>query len=455
MYIVQFLSFIILSFITLCALYNFKATVLTWVPFHLLFNAQVALRYEPPGLALVVAVNLVLIIIYAIKRNLNRSNLGNQTNKEPYILKKVVLLTIVSYTFSILFATVPVNSGITKMLREFISGFAVIFLFQRTLKNEADFKLFVNACIIVAVLISGLGIYEFVFKDNPVLDFIYYNSPHDVFTKGRMHYIPPQLTGGLEIRYGMVRANSFFGIHISFGVACVMFLFLFGVLMRRKWKFLSQNKCALIILLLLVATITSNSKAPMLGIIILTFSFFRFSQIINFKTLCIAFVGIILLLHFVPDYMKNLFSLFDEELAEEGKGSSVGLRERQMEVAWSMFMTNPLWGNGVGSIDILKKIGNNADILGAESTWLQILPERGLLGAAVYLFHFLILYSTMLKYVPRKEVLFFLASIFTMDSVTGYLDLGLYGCIAVAVRFFYKNKIANRDVINNVSFATK
>lgn len=75
----------------------------------------------------------------------------------------------------------------------------------------------------MAIIITCLGLFEAILKDNPWLDFVYFNSPHDESTIGRLFYIPPSVGGSLEMRLGMVRAYSTFGIHIAFGTACVFY----------------------------------------------------------------------------------------------------------------------------------------------------------------------------------------------------------------------------------------
>ena len=92
--------------------------------------------------------------------------------------------------------------------------------------------------------------------------------------------------------------------------------------------------------------------------------------------------------------MDNFYSLVDSKIAEEGGGSTVHGREIQFRAALNMFELNPLFGNGPGSIAVLKNIGNNNEILGAESSWMQILPERGLFGAIVYIYMYIYLMCT-------------------------------------------------------------
>ena len=147
-------------------------------------------------------------------------------------------------------------------------------------------------------------------------------------------------------------------------------------------------------------------------------------------------VGVLFLVfyNYFPNYFDNIYSLFDEEIASEGGGSTIDVRERQLEVALSMFKQNPILGNGPGSINVLKAFGDNSDILGAEGALLTILPERGAIGYAVYLFTFVYFFFTNRKIIPTFELFIFLLSLFAMEVVSGLRDMTLYYCLLFAMR---------------------
>ena len=99
-----------------------------------------------------------------------------------------------------------------------------------------------------------------------------------------------------------------------------------------------------------------------------------------------------------------------------------------------MFKQNPILGNGPGSISVLKAFGDNSDILGAEGALLTILPERGAIGYAVYLFTFIYFFFTNRKIIPTFELFIFLLSLFAMEVVSGLRDMTLYYCLLLAMR---------------------
>lgn len=186
----------------------------------------------------------------------------------------------------------------------------------------------------------------------------------------------------------------------------------------------------------------SNSKTPMAGLLFFIFAFFTLKQVVNFKTIVILFIIITIILVYAPNYLNNIIALFDSDVAEEAGGSNVAMRTRQFEVALNMFYNNPLFGNGVGSISTMMKIGNNADLLGSESSWLKILPERGIMGVIAYITLYVQMYKRWKVVMHNREILFFLFGLLTMETATGFMDFTLYGSILVLI-YRYKVLMSN------------
>lgn len=378
-------------------------------------------------------------MIYFFKYRTRKRREGLRLEKFP--LTAAFWVTLASFLLSSMFAIVPLSSGLVATLKYFISNFGIIFVFFKCLNTGKDVKLYVRTGAIVAVIITCLGLFESVFKDNPWLDFVYLNSQIDDTTRGRMWYIPPFIGEGLQMRMGMVRAYSTFGIHIAFGTACVFLLYLFMTIKQYRFGSFKGSWFNVLMLLLLSGVIACNSKTPIVGIIVLLFAFFGFRQIFQPKVILpLIFLFVIIMVYF-PVVAMNFMSLFNSDLAEEMGGSSVDGRQVQFEVAYKMFSMNPLFGNGVGSIIIMKKSTAFASILGAESSLMQILPERGLLGFVSYIVLYLSLFKYGKKCLPFSLCAFYLLSIIVMEVSTGLMDMpiwiGIYFCV---IRMFQLRK---------------
>lgn len=443
---IQILAIILWLSISLCALFHFKKTVLIWMMARVLFNAQIAVRYSSPGMSLVIAVDTTLIVLYFIRARRRKAREALRHEKFP--ITAAFGITLLSFLLSSMFAIVPLTAGLVATLKYFISNFGILFVSYKCLNTKEDVSLYVKVAMVVAIMITSLGLYEVIFKDNPWLDYVYLNSPQNEMTRGRMFYVPPFVGDGLQMRLGMVRAYSFMGIHIAFGTVCVYLLYLFATLKYGKLLCFNGKVLNVLILLLLSGVVASNSKTPILGTLMLLFAFYSFRQLFQPKVILPLLAVFAIIIVCVPSITMSFMSLFDANLAEEAGGSTVEGRQKQFDVALRLFGMNPLFGNGVGAISVMKTIGTNDAILGAESSLMQILPERGLLGLVAYMVTYWSLFKYGKKYLPRKLCIYYLLSLGLMEFVTGILDMpvwvGVYFCV---IRMFQLKR--NRFCVNS------
>ena len=196
-----------------------------------------------------------------------------------------------------------------------------------------------------------------------------------------------------------------------------------------------------VILMVIAGCVTSNSKTVYVGMITTLLLLINPRDLLSYKTVVVVISSIIvvaIVYQYFPNYFNNLYSLFDEELAEEGGGSSIALRQRQLEVAMEMFHQNPILGNGPGALVVLRTIGQWDDILGAEGALLTILPERGIVGYLVYLFTFIYFFISSIKIIPPYAIFVFLLAIFVMEVVSGIGDMTLAWALIIATRRAYQ-----------------
>jgi hypothetical protein len=418
--LVQNIAIILLIILVGYAFYDFKKAILIWIPFKLLFNDQVAVRYESPGMSLVVAGDLALIAVYYLRGEKN--DLWNA----PFLFKKPMIAFAISYAISTIFTVAPYQTALIATIKYFASGFCMLFLLQKSLKRLDDVKLFVKCCAIVGFLIVLLAISENILRTNIWLDFLSYNSPFDI-SSGRMFYV----SGRQQMRYGLVQCFSFFSFHVPFGFACICLYWItyyFSKFAKYQWN---SKWLVIVSWLLLVGAIMSLSKQAYLGLFLMILSLYPLSTVFNIKAVLPIVVIFVVVMIYFPEYTYNIISLSDEQLAEEGGGSTIALREKQYDIALQMFKESPLFGNGVASIEYLKRFGYE-EILGAESTWLRILPERGLLGAFTYLYLYTYLWQFK-KFINHKILFFFLLSIFVVENAGGIKDISIWGTVLLIV----------------------
>ncbi len=396
----------------------------------MLFNAQVAVKYSAPAISLDLAVNIFLLFCYFIRKG----GLYRKINRESFVLTKPMLFLLISYLISTVVGPLNTVKGINSIIKYFVTSFGVLFLALKVLDTKEDVRFYIKSATIVMLLIVCLAISESILKDNLWLDFVYFNSPHDATTVGRMFYDP----NNIELRYGMVRARSFFGIHIALGLACVCYFWLYQVIYTRKWRYEKNSVLILLSILTMSGVIMANAKTGYIGLAIVILGLYPLSSFVKPKIIIPIAVAIILLIIYFPEYLNNFISLYDPTVAEEGGGSSVQGRQIQFAVAQQMFEMNPIFGNGPGSIaEMVRENPAFADILGAESSIMQVLPERGIVGFVAYIYLYISIYNKLKIAIPKRLLFFYIFAILTMEFVTGILDMAIWGTVLFAVYRMY------------------
>lgn len=416
---------------------NIKKTVIVWMPMQFLFNDMVALKFSPPVLTLSIAVNFTLPFIFYYKYQQTKNN--RIFNKDSFFLKPVYIAFLASYIISLVFTIAPLGSIVNSTMKMLVRSLLMSYIFFKCINTLEDVKLFLKSSVIIGIMWGSLGIVEFVMHDNPIQDFIFFASPDPFseFYKDRVYYTPPFIRNGLQMRMGLVRAYSFFNIHLAFGRTCLAYAFILLVFYLQRQKFVNKKLLLAAIIITASGIFTCNSKTPILGMAMMVLAFLDFTKAKNMGMFFGTISLIIVVFYFFPQYWESIMSLFDENLAEEAGGSSVEGRKQQLAAAMRLFRQNPLFGNGVGALATLKKSGDAEDILGAEGWYLSIPPERGLFGCAVFLYQYVYIFMRTKHVIPSKYILFLLLGTFVTETVSGLLDsVVLFTIVIVLYRYF-------------------
>lgn len=426
------LAWIVFLIVVVFSLIDLKKTVIVWMAVRLFFNAQVALKYTAPAMSLDFGVALWLVLIFFLSVTTSRNRL--QLNSESFYFKPILITVIISFFLSFAFSEFPMENGLRQFIKAIIMNFALIYVFQKLLCSKKDVSLFAKSLYVVAILMCFLAFYETLFQDNPFLDYVYYNSPSEG-TEGRMWYLPPDVGRGIQYRFGMVRAYSFFGLHIAFGCACAFIIGFFAFADKNRIDFgLNRGRIIFVITILILGCFSSNSKTAFLGLFVMLLMLLNL-KVLNMRILVPILMVFVFISLFSSNYLKSVYSIFDENLAEQGGGSTLETRERQYEVAWDMFLHSPIVGNGPGSNVYMKKMEDEyLDLLGSEGAILKILPERGIIGYLVYLFGFVYLFITNRKRMSSYIIFVFLASLFAMELASGLRDKTLFYALLLVMR---------------------
>lgn len=448
MYLLQLIAIAIYAILTIAAYFDFKRTVIAWIPLSMLFNPQVCILYFPQAISLALAVNVTLCIMYYLKFWGQTPDDGND---EPFGFLPFMLAMGASYMISTICSIIPLESSLNKIIKNIAIIYFIIFVFFRCINSKDDIRFFAKVSIFVSFLITIDGLIEWITHINPAGDFIYLTSPHDDALEGRTYYLPSVITGEFRERYGMTRAYSFFSLHIKFGVACVLLFFFFLVSYRERLDAFRRadilNKLVpFVLVMLVIGVICSNSKTPMLGFIVVVLIAFNYKIISNLQIFLPLIIGIILIEIFLPEYLNNIFSLTDEQLAAEGGGSTIATREMQFQSILKLFEQSPIVGNGINAAGYFSKnVTGFEEILGAESQWFKLLADQGIIGIIAYLYMYYIVYSYCKNDIPSTYLLSFLLSIMAMETATGGIEMQIWLPLLIVIKRYYQLE-ANPDI---------
>ena len=319
---------------TLFAIKKWRYSVIVWLPLHLMFDV-VYIRYAPPALSMNTAVSLMLTVVYFVKQK----EIDYKSVHNHFVFRKVFLLYLFSYLLSLVFSILPLGAGVTSTIKYFVENFLLLFLFQKALKDRQDIFLFVKMYCIVFIPITILAIVEIATMINPYQEYLYYKFGNIDLMTGKTYYIPMILrtTANTYIRHGFVRAFSFFHIPIFFGCASVLVWF-YLCYAKEHYRHKIKYLLSIGVVCSFVCCFLCNSKTPMVGMLfffLANYGINRISKPTNIIIFSFLFLGVLV---YYPEFLSNMFALFDQNVAEDGGGSNAKDRIVQFNAAFNLFI---------------------------------------------------------------------------------------------------------------------
>jgi hypothetical protein len=143
----------------------------------------------------------------------------------------------------------------------------------------------------------------------------------------------------------------------------------------------------------------------------------------------------------IGNYADNILSIFDSKANARVAGSDQDMRMGQMAAAFALFSISPVCGLGNGFISVMNN--TNADIIGTESIWLQVVPAYGLIGIFAYLYFFYFSVIKLPTYYKSKPLLFISLAYWVTVSLTSLPGFLLYFYYLVVFVLIKKSKVYN------------
>lgn len=420
---------IISTFFVLAAFFNFKRSLFFWSAFSIFFNLATCLKFSPPSLTVTFALNTFFILFYLTK---------NPAKKLINPFTSACLILLFSYVFSAIFPTNRLGESILKIFQFVVNELIIVHVIFASLRNPKDLK-FLIKCLSISILISLIyGLFTYVTKSNPIIDYEISISSSQTEEIKMISYMNTERG---------IRLQSLFMSPFIFSLTIVSYLYMILIANTFFKSFLKLNNKYLIglIILVTISVFLSNSRSTILPFITIT-PLLLLKMPKRYKSIIIiGSVLLVLSLPFVIDRLEIITSVFDSQ-SKAISGSSVSMRENQFAIALKSFFESPIFGHGYGYTDILRS--SNFDLYGAESVWIPLLVEQGLIGIILYLLFFKGLVS--IDKFENKRILVISIPLYYLLLVTmnGAVNISLYIVflnLAILYKLFLYHDIWKRN----------
>lgn len=417
MYIVIFLL------ICIFALWDYHKTILIYPPLRIFLHTGVCLSYTAPIIQVDFACCVVFLMLSLIKRARKPLSTSLRIGYTLMFISFFIAIFTSSYSF---IQAVPPMFGRFVMLSYSI-------LFFRELKDSNSVQTFYRANFVLMWLLIIYGLFEFLTNENPIMDY-----ERDMF--------PDDLNGliySLGDRMGHRRCQSFTAIAISYGVFCA----LWGVFVLMTFKEMKKTfPPSLLIVSFLFAMLgvyTSGSKSPFIFV-----SLFLVLYIITFRSsklkVYAIFAFVISFILASPFIYNQYLMVMDSSLVGED-GSDLPMRIMQFSAAGNLLDSNS-WIFGLGAKGVMRGHELDADLLGSESIWLQVILEQGLIGVCSYIIIHICLYihsKHQLNSNDYRTMAVFIISWIVLNSVTSLpgIDISYFFCFCYAYIILKQSQI--------------
>ena len=387
----------ILFFIwVLFILFDFKKAVLCYAPFKILFYYDVRLTAALP---FDMAIILLIAFCFFVKRK--------EYSKLHFPFTRGYMVYAIIYSIGCIIPVFMIN----RIPSTVISILLYSYIFFQCLRNIRDVKFAAAVYMLFSLFLVGNGMLELFMHKCPVDDWI-----------RSMPFIDKEHawdTDFDELRFGLPRIKSFMPFSITYGVACAILLSLPFYLVFENFRksLLMRLLVPMSLVSLLIGVITSASRSPILGIVVLLSYLFLDKKLFKRYKTKILLLLLLIAVFMWPFIYDNIMSILNPKAADAIGGSSMDMRIVQYSIAFDYMMQNPLFGLG--------KETQITDTLffGGESIWLPLMINNGILGVFGYIYlYYAIVKNT--KVSGSRYLHIVTASWLVMNTATSLMGLG-------------------------------
>lgn len=399
-----YIFFIIIAFFLVK---DVRKTIIAYAPFKFFFITGTTLFWK---FDIDVVISIMAFLLYAQKYKFELRSI-------PWMAG--IAVSLVCYALHCMYPSMHLLVLIQRIFS--VELYAVIFFCA--IRSADDVKLFMKAVLVYALLLAGNGMVEFATGAN-----VLGNIQGSMLREGTF------ISENDIERFIGRRVRSFVPHSIGFGVECACLLFFLVFLTLKSQMRIKKMFLVITVVCLAFGILSSGSRTPLLGSVLFVVPFI-FGKKMNAKYMITVLTVFAVVYFAAGEYISNMLgSLFSENKGDDAGGSSVDMRQIQLDYSLYVFAQNPLWGQGP-EFDIFSA-GKQNEIMGAESVWFPILMKQGIIGIIGYSFIYIVFIKNVIKSRFKYFLIFFILGWLVIDSATNLPGITFFFPLMIATAIY-------------------
>lgn len=408
--------YILAGLIGLCSVINFKRGFILFLAFKLLLVQNITL-ISIPGVPLL-TLDMFMSMVYSFWFFMSKNNRKTAKYSFPYLTPNIVISF--SWIISSAFSVAGIGAELSSLIGDLVNSVILLIVAWEVLETKEDFDFLFG---LITLIIFGSCIYA-------LFEYQIGANPLKIYT-ATLNRDPSRT---IDWGYGSLTSRgyhvqSIFEHAIGAGLIWALYsVFVFTSIVKYDEKLKYKGLAIITAVLCLPAMILTKQRSCLVFYFIAALGFIKPQKKRTYLILIPLMAGIALFSTYLMDNIDILLSIFSKKAQASVAGSTAEMRFGQLDAAFSLFASSPIWGLGSKFSSVIDNTFVTR-LLGGESIWFSVIPGYGLLGIVAYLF----LAYWMVYRIPRffrSIELFYVALaywvVITLTSIPGFKLYFLY-----------------------------
>ena len=400
----------------LCSFVNFKRGFMLFLAYKLLLVQNITL-ISVPGVPLL-TLDMFMSIIYSLWFFVRKTSRRRAKYSFPYMTPNIILS--VSWIVSSIFSDAGISAELSSLIGDLVNSVILLVVLWEVLETKEDFD-FLFA--VVTLIILGSCIYaliEYKIEANPLKEYV-----------ATLNHDP---TKTIDWGYGSLTSRgyhvqSIFEHAIGAGMTWTIYsVFVFTSIVKYNEKLKFKTLAIITAVLCLPTIILTKQRSCLIFYLIAGLGFMQPKKKRTYLVLIPLIVGVGIFSTYFMDNIDIFLSIFSKSAQDSVDGSTVIMRIGQLDAAFELFLSSPIWGHGLKFSSVIHNTLVTR-LLGRESIWFTVIPGYGIIGILAYLFSAYWMIYKIPKYFKSKELFYMSLAywvVITLTSVPGFKTYFLY-----------------------------